>query len=216
MMQAQPITTVFFVVAFLALTASLAKAQLVANPQERAVARLIASHPGQGRLELVHDPYLHLVARAKARDMARRNYFNHQDPDGYMPNTVVQLTGYGLPAEYQQGNNIESITAGTNFNPRRAFASWLNSPGHREQILAESSFFQAQTRFGVGYARSANSRFKNYYVFISAPPSTTPLGALTRATTQLFLRKTPKKIEQQNNPSGLAIVKTSQEKVVTD
>jgi hypothetical protein len=74
----------------------------------------------------------------------------------------------------------------------------------------------------VGYARSANSRFKNYYVFISDPPSTTPLGALTRATTQLVLRKTPKKIEQQNNPSGLAsttdlaIVNTSQEKVVTD
>jgi len=173
-----------------------ADARMTRNAEERAIARLVTKHRQQGRPRMTHDAYLHLVARAKAKDMARRDYFGHTDPDGYTPNRVLRLTGYGLPEFYGSANSIESIVAGTNYTPSVAFNAWMGSPGHRRHLLAEDTFYQDQTRFGVGYASSSRSQLKNYYVFISAPPSTTPLAAISKSLRKLFLNKTPKQIER--------------------
>jgi len=173
-------------------------ASLEPNREERAIARLAKNHRLQGRESMKHDPYLHLVARAKARDMARRNYFGHVDPDGYGPNRVLALTGYRLPDYYLAVNNIESLTAGTNYNtPSQAFQAWLQSPPHRRQLLASNNYFKAQTRYGVGYAYNASSKFKHYYVFLSAPPSEKTLPPLRDRMVDRFLRKTPKQIEDR-------------------
>lgn len=188
------------IIYFLALTfPHEAQARLARNAQEREVARLVAEHPLQGRPRLVHDAHLHLVARAKARDMARRNYFGHVDPDRIGPNHVIRMTGYKLPDNYsssRRANNVESIAAGTNYNARRAFEAWLRSPGHRRHLLASDDFGRQQTRFGVGYAQSPGSKFRNYYVFISAPPSSKGPDALTKRTRNLFLNNTPRQIER--------------------
>jgi len=181
--------------AALLLAGPAAEARLARNAEERAVARLVTKHPQQGRSRMTYDAHLHLVARAKARDMARRDYFGHMDPDGYWPNHVVALTGYGFPDHYGGPNNIESITAGTNYTPRRAMRAWLKSRDHRPHLLATNEFYEAQTRYGVGYARSSRSRYKHYYVFLSAPPSTSPPGALTKTIRRIFLNKTPRQIE---------------------
>ncbi len=173
-----------------------ADARLPRNSEERAVARLVEKHPQQGRPRMTHDAYLHLVARARAKDMAKRNYFGHTDPDGYAPNRVLNLTGYGLPDTYILSNNIESITAGTNYTPSRAFQAWLNSPPHRRHILADGQFYEEQSRYGVGYAKSARSRYKHYYVFLSAPPSTNTLATVTKSLQKLFLTKTPRQIDR--------------------
>ena len=175
-----------------------AHALLSRNAEERAIAKLAAQHPQQGRPRMSHDAYLHLVARAKAQDMARRDFFGHTDPNGIGPNRVISMTGYRLPAHYSKrrnGNNVESLTAGTNYTPQLAFKAWMNSPGHRRHLLASESFYREQTRFGVGYAKSAGSRYKNYYVFVSAPPSTARLKPLSNNTIKLFLTKTPRQIE---------------------
>lgn len=173
-----------------------ADARLARNAEERAVARLVAKHPQQGRPRMTHDAYLHLVARARAKDMARRDYFGHTDPDGYGPNRILRLTGYGLPDSYTLPNNIESLAAGTNYTPSRAFQAWLDSSLHRPHLLADGSFYEGQTRYGVGYAKSARSRYKHYYVFLSAPPSTNTLATVTKSLQKLFLTKTPRQIER--------------------
>lgn len=173
-----------------------AEARLARNAEERAVARLVTKHSQQGRPRMVHDAYLHLIARAKAKDMARRNYFGHTDPDGYTPNVFLALTGYGLPSKYLGPNNIESITAGTNYTPARAFRAWLRSPDHRPHLLADGPFYKEQTRYGVGYAKSPRSRYKHYYVFLSAPPSTSPLATISKSLQKLFLNNTPQQIER--------------------
>ncbi len=176
-----------------------ADARLARNAEERAVARLVDTHPKQGRPRLSHDPHLHLVARAKARDMARRDYFGHVDRDGIGPNHVIRMTGYRLPDFYptsRRSNSVESIAAGTNYNAQRAFRAWLESPGHRRHLLASEPFYREQTRFGVGYAKSPGSRFKNYYVFISAPPSTQRLAPPSKQMRNLFLKNTPRQIER--------------------
>jgi uncharacterized protein YkwD len=176
-----------------------AEARLARNSQEREIARLVAAHPLQGRPRLVHDAHLHLVARAKARDMARRNYFGHVDPDRIGPNHVVRMTGFRLPSYYasnRRANNVESLAAGTNHTPAKAFQAWLKSSGHRRHLLASEAFYQEQTRFGVGYAKSPGSRFKNYYVFFSAPPSTPRLTPPSKQMRNLFLKNTPRQIER--------------------
>jgi uncharacterized protein YkwD len=176
-----------------------AEARLARNAQEREIARLAQAHSEQGRPRMQHDAHLHLVARAKALDMARRDYFGHADPNGIGPNHVIRMTGYRLPSHYARGrraNNVESIAAGTNYNARRAFDAWLRSAGHRRHLLASDDFGRQQTRFGVGYAKSPNSKYQNYYVFISAPPSSKRPAALTKSTRNLFLNKTPWQIKR--------------------
>jgi hypothetical protein len=109
------------------------------------------------------------------------------------------MTGYLLPSHYARGrraNNVESIAAGTDYTARRAFNAWLRSPGHRRHLLASDNFARAQTRFGVGYARSPRSRYTHYYVFISAPPTPQRLTPPTKRTRDLFLKKTPRQIER--------------------
>lgn len=182
-----------------------AEARLATNQQERAVAKLVRNHPKQGRPRLVHDSYLHLVARAKALDMAKRDYFGHVDPDGIGANHRLKMTGYGLPDYYAQQRdvtNIEALAAGDRHTPKVAFAAWMNSPDHRVHVLATDPFFADQTRFGVGYAKSVRSKYTHYYVFVSAPPSTAKLRPLTKKKVNLFLRKTPRQIERLRGKKG--------------
>lgn len=143
------------------------------NAVEVELAGLIAQHSGQQRAEMVYDPALHLVARAKALDLAERAYFAHVDPDGYGPNKAVALAGYGLPLWWgnaNEANYIESLGAGY-ASATAVFDGWMSSPGHRAHVLGENSFYAGQTRYGVGYANVAGSPYRRYYVFISAPPS---------------------------------------------
>jgi hypothetical protein len=142
------------------------------NPQEQEIANLASQHPDQGRPFMNCDPILAQVARERAVDMGTRDYFDHTNPDGFGPNYLVRQAGYGLPSWYgtaNDANNIESIAAGYT-TAAAAWAGWLNSAGHRTHLLAESSFWAAQTNYGIGYAYVPGSTDRHYWVFISAPP----------------------------------------------
>lgn len=143
------------------------------NPEEKAIADLATGHPEQERETMSCHPILAQVARERAVDMATRDYFDHENPDGLGPNRLVEQAGYQLPDWYDQAadaNNIESIAAGYT-TPDDAWNGWLDSPGHRNHVLGESDFFADQTNYGVGYAFSAGSTYKHYWVFITAPPT---------------------------------------------
>src|SRR5690349_17362062 len=95
----------------LAILAGSAPAHLEAalNAQEMAVFEKMQGASGQQRPSLKIDPVLSQVARARAADMARRDYFAHDNPDGQSPNYLVRKAGYELPASYpSNGNNVES------------------------------------------------------------------------------------------------------------
>jgi uncharacterized protein YkwD len=77
---------------------------------------------------LVISGKLYRAARWHARDMARRNYFEHQGRDGSSPKDRVQREGYRLRLT---GENIA-------FGPETAaevVAGWLASPGHCANIM---------------------------------------------------------------------------------
>ncbi len=141
------------------------------NSEELTIVNNAINHAGQGRITMQCDPTLAQVARAKAQDMAERDYFGHTDPDGVGPNYKVRTAGYLLPSWYGNAinsNNIESIAAGYT-TPESVWTGWMNSAGHRQHILGQSSFYADQINYGVGYYYDPNSDYRHYWVFISAP-----------------------------------------------
>jgi uncharacterized YkwD family protein/spore coat assembly protein SafA len=97
-----------------------------------------------GLKPLQMDWELQRVARTKACDMATTGYFSHQSPD------------YGSPFEMMKQYGISYRTAGENIakgqtSPQSVMDSWMNSQGHRENIL-KNDF----THIGVGYCQQGN------------------------------------------------------------
>lgn len=122
-----------------------------------------------GLAALQLDPTLARASTWKARDMARRDYFAHDDPagaDGSPARTPWErLTACGFPSD---GSKAENIAAGRQSGA--AFVqAWIDSPGHRANIE------NATLRFvGFGVASSTTSRYGTYAVqmFSSIPGST--------------------------------------------
>jgi len=135
------------------------------NGQEQQVEALFRNDPEQHRQNPTRNDTLSQVARARAEDMAQRNYFSHTNPDGHLANYMVEQAGYLLPDFYPNNdNNIESI--GKNYaTPADAWQAWKNSPAHRVHVLGEETFYAAQTDYGIGYAENANGK---YWVVITA------------------------------------------------
>lgn len=84
------------------------------------------------------------VARYKSQDMANKGYFNHTSPT------------YGSPFTMMQNFGIKFTAAGENIamgqrTAQEVMNSWMNSPGHRSNIL-NPSFNQ----IGVGLAKNSN------------------------------------------------------------
>lgn len=77
------------------------------------------------------DP-LATVARAHSADMISRGYFDHDTPEGLDPSDRVSRSGYNCYA----GENIaiEYDSSATTV-ARKAVEGWMNSPGHRTNIL---------------------------------------------------------------------------------
>ncbi|GGV09371.1 hypothetical protein GCM10010260_54600 [Streptomyces filipinensis] len=77
---------------------------------------------------LAEDPQLQRAAQAHSDDMAARHFFDHTNPDGADPGQRITAAGYRWST---YGENIAQgqQTAASVMN------SWMNSPGHRANIL---------------------------------------------------------------------------------
>lgn len=94
------------------------------------------------------------VAQAKAEDMRDNNYFSHTSPT------------YGSPFEMMKQFGISYSAAGENIakgqrSPESVMTAWMNSQGHRANIL-NSSYEQ----IGVGYCTDANGNTYWVQMFI--------------------------------------------------
>ena len=104
----------------------------------------------QGLPALKYNSELSKVAEAKAADLRDNNYFSHTSPT------------YGSPFDMMKSFGIKYTAAGENIakgymNPKSVMKGWMNSPGHRANIL-NSSF----TEIGVGYV--SDSKGAGYWV----------------------------------------------------
>ncbi|ONH29750.1 CAP domain-containing protein [Pseudofrankia asymbiotica] len=95
-----------------------------------------------GLRPLTPEPRLAIAAAAHSADMARRHFFDHSSPEGRQVSDRVEAAGY------QYATVAENIAAGQR-TPMEVVAGWMNSPGHRRNILLPEI-----TEIGVGYAVS--------------------------------------------------------------
>ncbi len=94
-----------------------------------------------GLAPLSVDAKLAETARAKSVDMAEQDYFDHTSPT------------YGSPFDMMDQFGVTYYTAGENiargqFTPEEVVEAWMNSEGHRENILNAN-----YTHIGVGFVK---------------------------------------------------------------
>ena len=92
-----------------------------------------------GLSALTLDESLCRYARVKSQDMQQNGYFSHESPT------------YGSPFDMMRSFGVSYRSAGENIamgysTPEAVVAAWMNSEGHRANILSAN-----YTTLGVGY-----------------------------------------------------------------
>lgn len=112
---------------------------------ENEVIRLVNEIRAQNGLQPLSANWeLSRIARYKSQDMADLHYFSHTSPT------------YGTPFQMIRSFGLTYRAAGENIaygqtTPQIVVNSWMNSSGHRANILNS-----AYTQIGVGYAPNGN------------------------------------------------------------
>ncbi|MBO4353619.1 MAG: LysM peptidoglycan-binding domain-containing protein [Clostridia bacterium] len=112
---------------------------------EEEVVRLVnVIRSDHGLNKLTSNWQLSRVARYKSQDMHDNKYFSHQSPI------------YGTPFEMMKNFGIQYNVAGENIakgytTPQSVVDGWMNSSGHRANILGAS-----YKQIGVGYVADGN------------------------------------------------------------
>lgn len=121
------------------------KVEEVETNQALEVLRLVnAERKKQGLKELVLNHTLNGIATKKAEDMRDNNYFSHQSQRYGSPFEMLQSFG----VNYQSaGENI----AGGQQSAQQVMNDWMNSSGHRANILNKN-----YTELGVGYVEGGS------------------------------------------------------------
>lgn len=112
--------------------------------QETEVIRLVNIERSNRGLQLLTQNWeLSRIARYKSQDMINKNYFSHISPT------------YGSPFTMMESFGLKFSSAGENIaigqkTPAEVVTAWMNSPGHRANILNPS-----YTQIGVGLAKNS-------------------------------------------------------------
>lgn len=119
--------------------------------------------PAQQMLELVNaerakagcrpvrlESRLSAAATKYSQSMSRNDFFSHTGVDGSTFVTRIEREGYGTPRS-------ENLVAG-NTTAEATMEQWMNSPGHRRNILDCTA-----EDMGLGVASSGDSRFGTYW-----------------------------------------------------
>jgi uncharacterized YkwD family protein/spore coat assembly protein SafA len=124
--------------------------------QEEQVAKLVNQERAKyGLKPLKLNWELSRVARYKSQDMIDKRYFSHTSPTYGSPFDMIRNFGIS----YRSAG--ENIAAGQK-TPQEVMNAWMNSEGHRKNILSSQ-----YTEIGVGYAKGG--QYGHYWtqMFIS-------------------------------------------------
>lgn len=127
-----------------------------------------------GLSALTGNSLLASAAQAKANDMLAKQYFAHNTPSGDTPWTFIKAAGYSY------------VTAGENLaidftEAESVQSAWMNSPGHRANIMNKS--FQ---EIGIGIAKGMYN------------------GHQTTIVVQMFGTPIAQKVEMPSTPTPVA------------
>lgn len=116
----------------------------ISTIESRVIELTNAERRKAGLPALQADTQLSNVAREKSRDMQTKGYFSHTSPT------------YGSPFDMMRDFGITYQSAGENIakgqrTPEEVVQAWMNSEGHRKNILSGN-----YSHIGVGYVESGN------------------------------------------------------------
>ncbi len=119
----------------------------VKGVEGQVVALVNKERTSRGLKPLTQNWQVSRVARYKADDMRDKNYFNHTSPT------------YGSPFDMLKSFNVAYRSAGENIakgqkTPEAVVTAWMNSEGHRRNILDPN-----YTQIGVGYSQGGSTTY---------------------------------------------------------
>lgn len=133
------------------------------SPQAREFAQRSIELVNAARIEtgldpLVESPVLTQVAQDYSRRMATEGFYGHTDPQGKDVTDRIAAAGY---LAQMSAENI----AGGQPDPETVVDGWLNSPGHRENIMNPDL-----QEIGAGYAYADSPPYYHYWTHVFATP----------------------------------------------
>ena len=131
--------------------------QVVAEPTVEAVTLCLLNDERRqaGRSALRSNGKLALAAERHAEDMGAQGYFAHDSLDGRSFLERIKAAGYlaGRPASWSVGENI-AWGNGRLATPSQIVEAWMDSPGHKRNILS-SKFREIGLGLATGGASSS-------------------------------------------------------------
>jgi uncharacterized protein YkwD len=97
------------------------------------------------------------AARYHSADLGQDNYFSHDTYDRSGGNLVYRCDTWTRIDTYYSGAMGENIAAGYS-TPQSVMNGWMNSTGHRNNILSTNNW-----EIGVGYATHGGSTYDHYW-----------------------------------------------------
>ena len=113
-------------------------AQSAASYEQQVLELVNEQRANYGLAPLSYSKELEAVAYAHSKDMAQNNYFSHTNLSGQSPFDRIHAAGISYRSA------AENIAAGQK-TPQEVVSAWMNSAGHRANILNSSV-----TKMGVG------------------------------------------------------------------
>src|SRR3954454_21060303 len=137
---------------FVILGGARAYAAVIPGGAERVLVLVNQQRASAGLAPLTMDPQLNASAQAYSEYMGSANFYAHNGPDGSTP--LSRMNAAGFPGVGTWGENI----AAGQSDADSVMQAWMNSPGHRSNILNPSF-----THIGISAASVPGSQWKNYW-----------------------------------------------------
>lgn len=125
----------------------------IAEIEQAIFARVNVERSASGLAPLSYNNTMQTYSRIKSKDMGDRGYFDHANPEGELITAQMQRDGvtynaWGENIAYIQGNSNNASLAD------QFMTNWMNSQGHRENILSGNF-----TSMGVGVYKIGNTYY---------------------------------------------------------
>lgn len=131
------------------------------------------------------------IAMSYSQRMARENFYGHVDPQGKGVGDRITASGYLASA------SAENIARGQP-DPASVVTGWLNSPGHRANIMNP-----ALREIGAGYATTSMPPYFHYWTHVFATPDASVGRDRNNYPTQVVVQIN--RLRQQANVAPLTL-----------
>lgn len=121
------------------------------NPRQAVLELVNVLRVGEGLEPLVLDLRLALSAQGHSEDMTRNDFMSHTGSDGSDPGDRITAAGYPWTSW------SENVAAGQP-TPEAVVSAWMNSEGHRANILRAAS-----EHVGIGYDYGSGTTYGHYW-----------------------------------------------------